>query len=237
MSSKASAKAWRSASASQGAPVEARAKPQRPSTTAESITSSSRRVSAPATVIVAEHQLGKRVKVLAAEKWHFGTVRFNGTTSFVTGSWIGVELDDAVGKNDGTVQEVTYFTCAAKHGLFCRPAHVHSDEPAVPKPKPAVKETKVVKETKMVVKEADRAQLAECKTIIDATRAGLLRAVQRFLHDDPAAVRSADENGRTAHFATLNRHGNIVKELLAARAAQVADHDGEPPLQKSFNSC
>ena len=28
------------------------------------------------------------------------------------------------------------------------------------------------------------------------------------------------------HFATLNRHGNIVKELLAARAAQVADHDG-----------
>ncbi|CAK9008891.1 unnamed protein product [Durusdinium trenchii] len=234
MSSKGSAKARRSASASQGAPVEARAKPQRPST-AES-TSSARRVSAPATVIVAEHQLGKRVKVLAAEKWHFGTVRFNGTTSFATGSWIGVELDDAVGKNDGTVQEVTYFTCAAKHGLFCRPTHVHSDEPAVPKPKPAVKETKVVKETKMVVKEADRAQLAECKTITDATRAGLLRAVQRFFHDDPAAVRSADENGRTAHFATLNR-GNIVKELLAARAAQVADHDGETPLQKSFNSC
>ena len=35
-----------------------------------------------------------------------------------------------------------------------------------------------------------------------------------------------DSRGRTAHFATLNRHGNIVKELLAARAAQVADHDG-----------
>ncbi|CAK9025809.1 unnamed protein product, partial [Durusdinium trenchii] len=65
------------------------------------------------------------------------------------------------------------------------------------------------------------------KTINEAARAGLLGAVQRFLHADPAAVRKADDEGRTAlHFAALNRHVDIVKELLAARAVQAADNDG-----------
>ncbi|KAI8874715.1 hypothetical protein K501DRAFT_155953, partial [Backusella circina FSU 941] len=53
-----------------------------------------------------------------------GTIRFFGTTSFQTGKWVGVELDDAAGKNSGVVQGKRYFECKPNHGVFVRPANV-----------------------------------------------------------------------------------------------------------------
>lgn len=49
-----------------------------------------------------------------------GLVRFYGPTSFSPGKWVGVELNEPVGKNDGTVQNVKYFTCKPNHGMFLR---------------------------------------------------------------------------------------------------------------------
>lgn len=53
-----------------------------------------------------------------------GIVRFVGNTSFSTGEWIGVELEEATGKNDGSVQGKRYFECAAGYGIFCRASGV-----------------------------------------------------------------------------------------------------------------
>lgn len=39
---------------------------------------------------------------------------------FQSGTWIGVELDTPQGKNDGTVQNIQYFSCKPKHGIFVR---------------------------------------------------------------------------------------------------------------------
>ncbi|KAL2861086.1 putative dynactin [Aspergillus lucknowensis] len=50
------------------------------------------------------------------------TVRFIGTTSFATGDWVGVELEDGDGKNDGSVQGERYFDCEPGFGMFVRPA-------------------------------------------------------------------------------------------------------------------
>lgn len=49
-----------------------------------------------------------------------GHIKFIGKTSFGHGTWIGVELETAAGINDGSINEVRYFTCAEKKGVFVR---------------------------------------------------------------------------------------------------------------------
>lgn len=52
------------------------------------------------------------------------TVRFIGLTHFANGEWIGVELTDATGKNDGEVQGERYFQCDPGFGMFIRPTAI-----------------------------------------------------------------------------------------------------------------
>lgn len=54
------------------------------------------------------------------------TVRFIGTTRFAVGDWIGVELTDGTGKNDGAVQGERYFECEPGFGMFVRPSAIAS---------------------------------------------------------------------------------------------------------------
>ncbi len=37
------------------------------------------------------------------------------------GDWVGVELDEDNGKNDGVVKGTRYFSCPQNRGLFARP--------------------------------------------------------------------------------------------------------------------
>lgn len=62
-------------------------------------------------------------------------VRFVGDTYFAPGVWVGVELDDGTGKNDGSVQGEKYFDCEPGNGMFVRPSAVTVIAQPPPPPK------------------------------------------------------------------------------------------------------
>jgi len=49
-----------------------------------------------------------------------GKIAHLGTTQFATGEWIGIILDEPKGRNNGTVNGVTYFNCEANYGVFVK---------------------------------------------------------------------------------------------------------------------
>ena len=65
-----------------------------------------------------DFQLGQTVELQDGQT---ATVQYVGQTDFAAGSWIGVVLDHATGKNDGSVQGKRYFNCPPGHGMFVRP--------------------------------------------------------------------------------------------------------------------
>ena len=64
-------------------------------------------------------QVGDTVEI---NDGRIAVVRFCGPTHFATGEWVGVELEDLSGKNDGSVKDVYYFECEMGRGMFLRPA-------------------------------------------------------------------------------------------------------------------
>ena len=70
--------------------------------------------------------LGKRVDLPYSQRIDCGTVAFVGVVSFAEGVWVGVNLDSAVGKNDGKTPcgKILIPECLPMHGSFCRPDRV-----------------------------------------------------------------------------------------------------------------
>ncbi|VDN06129.1 unnamed protein product [Thelazia callipaeda] len=66
-------------------------------------------------------EIGDRVLVSGGK---YGILRFLGETDFKEGIWAGIELDQPVGKNDGSVQGKRYFTCRPPYGLFAAASKV-----------------------------------------------------------------------------------------------------------------
>lgn len=80
---------------------------------------------------LSDFQAGQTVELLTGVK---ATVQFIGNTHFAPGDWIGVELENASGKNDGALQGQRYFDCPPGHGMFIRPAVLKIVDESTPKP-------------------------------------------------------------------------------------------------------
>uniref|UniRef100_A0A8C6YM21 Dynactin subunit 1 n=2 Tax=Nothoprocta TaxID=8806 RepID=A0A8C6YM21_NOTPE len=88
-------------------------------------------------------KVGSRVEVIG--KGHRGTVAYVGATLFATGKWVGVILDEAKGKNDGTVQGRRYFTCEENHGIFVRQSQIQVFEDGADTTSPETPESSALK--------------------------------------------------------------------------------------------
>lgn len=54
-----------------------------------------------------------------------GNVRFVGKVPELAGGfWVGIELDDQLGDNNGNIQGTQYFVCVLGHGMFIRPKEI-----------------------------------------------------------------------------------------------------------------
>lgn len=78
----------------------------------------------------AQHAVGARCQLDESSERR-GTIRFVCPTDFGVqgkggegGDWIGIELDEPTGKNDGEVAGKRYFQCRQGHGVFIRPERV-----------------------------------------------------------------------------------------------------------------
>ena len=80
---------------------------------------------------LSDFQVGQTVELSNGVK---ATVQFVGNTHFALGDWIGIELEDSSGKNDGAVQGQRYFKCPPGHGMFIRPSVPKIVDESTPKP-------------------------------------------------------------------------------------------------------
>ncbi|CCF50587.1 hypothetical protein NDA11_000188 [Ustilago hordei] len=78
----------------------------------------------PRTPSAASQPLHLHSRVKVSNLGH-GEVLFVGQTSFAAGVWVGIELDNPNGKNNGSVQGKRYFECEDGHGVFVRSSQVH----------------------------------------------------------------------------------------------------------------
>ncbi|OWF45699.1 tubulin-folding cofactor B-like [Mizuhopecten yessoensis] len=69
--------------------------------------------------------VGDRCEVrIPAQPVKRGQIKYVGLTDFKEGLWAGVQYDEPVGKNDGSVKGKRYFDCPAKYGGFARVNHL-----------------------------------------------------------------------------------------------------------------
>jgi len=69
---------------------------------------------------------GLRCRVLPSNDHRRGVISFVGEVPDIpsVGAWVGVTLDEPTGKNDGSVNGTSYFSCAPKCGVFLRAERV-----------------------------------------------------------------------------------------------------------------
>ncbi|KAJ9133586.1 Dynactin subunit 1 [Pleurostoma richardsiae] len=80
-------------------------------------------------------------------------IRFLGSTEFSDGVWVGVELEDDSGKNDGSVQGTRYFECRMGRGIL-GPEPTQANEPERTQPQPRAEDFTTVQHSEISYKVA-----------------------------------------------------------------------------------
>ncbi|EGW34397.1 uncharacterized protein SPAPADRAFT_59828 [Spathaspora passalidarum NRRL Y-27907] len=76
---------------------------------------------------IGKMKVGDRCRVINIEGERRGVVKFIGKVDIIDegkSDWIGIEFDEPVGRNNGSINGVKIFECRNKHGSFVKPKQV-----------------------------------------------------------------------------------------------------------------
>jgi dynactin 1 len=130
------------------------------------------------------------------------TVRFVGTTHFAAGEWIGIELDEPSGKNDGAVQGERYFDCEFGFGMFVRPTAIDAVIGQPPK------------ETKPAAKASANAPQTRGRSQTGASVSGM--GIKK-----PGAMQAANTKRHSASSASLSPAAKSAAQRLSLKVCRV----------------
>ncbi|KAF2130801.1 hypothetical protein P153DRAFT_365449 [Dothidotthia symphoricarpi CBS 119687] len=151
---------------------------------------------------MASYKIGQTVETLAQQQ---GTIRYIGPIHVSEGTWLGIELSSATGKNDGSVRGERYFDCPAQHGLFVKEANILRVV-SPPPPKPAVK----LRAAAPAAAPAPAPTLKSRSSSIVSKRQSVVPATTRSTLRGPAPARKPSVANSTTTDSALksSRHSN-----------------------------
>ena len=175
-----------------------------------------RSVSAPAVPEHAQFTLGEPVLVTTRFGNYIGAVRFCGRpVDFAEGEWIGVEFEEPVGKNNGSVQGVEYFRCRQNHGLFVRPNQIRpyfetsmTSKRIAMKAPPKVK----VKDCRRLGQDLLETHRAHIDNVLEALKIEM-EELARFEEQ----INQCDESGRPLTEASFGSYMTSIEKRLESR--------------------
>ncbi|KAG9842424.1 hypothetical protein KCU98_g5537, partial [Aureobasidium melanogenum] len=152
-------------------------------------------------------------------------VRFLGATGFAPGEWVGVELDEATGKNDGSVKGERYFDCEPNHGMFLRAAGVsHIVRPTTITIPPALDTAKAASALPSPTKSPSKISRTATPTAAQHTRNATpptaTAAARRPASTAPAKPRTASNLTGPSTLSTAARRSSTVPSSNSTATAQ-----------------
>jgi len=141
-----------------------------------------------------------------------GAVVFIGPTQFAAGEWVGVELDAAVGKNDGSVNGVRYFTCKPLHGVFAKAAKLTKLPPSDDAPESGVASAATSQSSINTAAENNDAGKSEA-TVSPSDTDLATEAGDRTVLESPVSEQSAAELSSETAAADPAAGGELTKML------------------------
>lgn len=166
--------------------------------------------------------------VLVGPKKVRAVAKYVGETRFAQGEWIGVELAEPFGKNDGSVQGVRYFECRRGHGLFLR-QHLLEEAPSIPEAPPLDIDASKAE----AVSPADSAdgQTVSRKHSFDSADPVMVSRKQSF---QEAMQRMEDELlDKEDDSPIVTRTDSMSRDQLCSRLWALADEDKSGSLDKA----
>ncbi|KAI7852775.1 hypothetical protein BDC45DRAFT_536988 [Circinella umbellata] len=166
-----------------------------------------------------------------------GTLRFLGPTDFKPGIWGGIELGDSgIGKNDGCVQGIRYFTCPPQKGLFINESKIVVLE-TVDQPSSEGKlSTTMINNTTGLsppTQRRSRQPIPEVtrSSIISSRRSKTLSSTSR--KPSKASINRSADTGKSSRYSSSGAVGDKSSRYSVDRSTPVVDKSSRYSVDKS----